>query len=345
MPQRDTDPSAPLAHTLLKVALPAVAVSALLVLGAWWLYTGNAPDSVSPTSADRAGTPTATRTSEARPSDDPMLAARNALNEQRVLAPPGDNAVEYYLQALSQDPDNVAARQALLELIPTAADAVQGSISAGELDEAQRRLHLLKRMGISELRLNLVRNELANARAQREQQAAMALAREAESVAATNPAADAAPVRTTPIPSAAPPAAASTLRADASSAAPAQSNSPAPAMPAPAATEPVPTAATVAAPVLRVEEPRQIVDAAPAYPSQALQRRIEGVVELEFRVERDGSVSDIQVVASDPPRMFDREAVRAAQRWRFEPRRENGVAVESRVRKSLQFRLKLSRAG
>ena len=51
------------------------------------------------------------------------------------------------------------------------------------------------------------------------------------------------------------------------------------------------------------------------------------------------SVQEVAVVRSEPSRIFDREAIRAAQRWRFEPRRENGVAVESRVRKTVSFRL------
>jgi periplasmic protein TonB len=343
MPQPDTDPSSPLVRTLFKVALPAVAVSALLVLGAWLLLTGTAPDSLPAPPVAGAERRASGPSPQAAQPEDLMLAARSALNEQRVIAPPGDNAVEYYLQAMSDDPGNVAARQALLELIPPAADAVQGSIAAGDLDEAERRLGLLKRMGISELRLNLVRNELVNARAEREQQAALALAREAATVAAPNPITVAPTVP--PVIPVAPSTAPSTVRSEA---APEPGPSPVAAIPAPAAAESAPSApsaAIAAAPVLQIEEPRQIVDAAPAYPSQALQRRIEGVVELEFRVERDGSVSDIEVVASDPPRVFDREAVRAAQRWRFEPRRENGVAVEARVRKSLQFRLKSSRAG
>ncbi|MGE4070729.1 MAG: energy transducer TonB [Lysobacterales bacterium] len=330
-----------MARNLLKVALPAVAVSAVLVLGAWMLFANTAPESVPTTRAAGADPRSSAQPAEIAQAEDLMLAARSALNEQRVLAPPGNNAVEYYLQAMDEDSSNVAARQALLELIPPAVDSVQRSITAGDLDEAERRLALLKRTGISELRLNLVRTELISARTKREQEAARA--REAATVAAQMPV-----MTTPPVPSPTqnlPDASQSPIRSDSSPAATRQSTPPVASIPAPAAAEPEPPAPTPAAPVLRVEEPRQIVDAAPAYPSQALQRRIEGVVELEFSVERDGSVSGIEVIASDPARIFDREAVRAAQRWRFEPRRENGVAVESRVRKTLQFRLKSSRAG
>ena len=87
-----------------------------------------------------------------------------------------------------------------------------------------------------------------------------------------------------------------------------------------------------------IVEARQTVDVLPAYPSQARQRRVDGWVELEFAVGPDGKVGDIVVVGSEPPRIFDREAVRAAARWRFEPRRENGVAVATRLRKTVSFK-------
>jgi protein TonB len=88
-----------------------------------------------------------------------------------------------------------------------------------------------------------------------------------------------------------------------------------------------------------VEEARQIVDVLPAYPAQAWQRKVEGWVELELALAASGEVIEIEVVRSEPPRIFDREAIRAAQRWRFEPRRENGVPVATRVRKTVTFRL------
>ena len=85
-----------------------------------------------------------------------------------------------------------------------------------------------------------------------------------------------------------------------------------------------------------------MADAAPVYPPQAARRKIEGSVELEFTVGVDGNLSDVRVVRSDPQNIFDREAVRAAQRWRFSPRSEGGVPVSSKVRKTLNFRLKAS---
>jgi protein TonB len=89
----------------------------------------------------------------------------------------------------------------------------------------------------------------------------------------------------------------------------------------------------------QVDEARQIVDVRPAYPAQARQRKVEGWVELELALSASGEVVGVEVVRSEPTRIFDREAVRAAQRWRFEPRKENGVPVATRVRKTVTFRL------
>jgi protein TonB len=78
---------------------------------------------------------------------------------------------------------------------------------------------------------------------------------------------------------------------------------------------------------------------APDYPDGARRRQVEGTVEVEFTVMRDGRVSDPIVVAADPPDVFDAAAVSAVRRWRYEPRREDGVPVDHRTRARLEFRL------
>ena len=42
-------------------------------------------------------------------------------------------------------------------------------------------------------------------------------------------------------------------------------------------------------------------------------------MQIEFTVGTDGSVTDARVVRSNPPRVFDREALNAVERWRFQP--------------------------
>lgn len=331
------------ARTLMRVLLPATLVSALLIGLAWWWWSQqNAGPAVLP---DAAETVTARRAPQSAPAPgaSDLERAAAALAERRLLSPAGDNAVEWYLRALDQQPDLVSARQALLELIPQAAIVLENSIDSGDLAEAEREFALFKRMGVSELRLAPLRQRLEQA-----QQAAADLAqseRETAERTAETSAADASPApEATPAPASPgrePPAPVVASPAPtATSARPAAATpTPAPSAPSDRSAEPAASRTVAQAPGRAVREARQIVDVKPGYPSAARQRRVEGWVELELGVGADGRVTDVQVIASEPARIFDREAVRAAQRWRFEPRMEDGVAVASRVRKKLSFRL------
>jgi TonB family protein len=64
----------------------------------------------------------------------------------------------------------------------------------------------------------------------------------------------------------------------------------------------------------------------PEYPSAAIERGIEGHVQLKFTVTQDGSVTDIEIVeASDP--LFGPAAVAALAKWRYLPRVAGGRRV------------------
>ncbi len=77
----------------------------------------------------------------------------------------------------------------------------------------------------------------------------------------------------------------------------------------------------------------------PEYPDQARRRGIEGHVKLAFTITAQGRVEDIRVIESSPANVFDRSARRAAARWRFAPRTEDGQAVAREAVKTLEFRL------
>jgi protein TonB len=77
----------------------------------------------------------------------------------------------------------------------------------------------------------------------------------------------------------------------------------------------------------------------PQYPRQAALARIEGWVEIEFTITETGSVADPRVVRSRPPRVFDREAIRAILRWRFKPRVVDGQAVPRQATQIIEFKL------
>ncbi|GAB4181729.1 MAG: energy transducer TonB [Wenzhouxiangellaceae bacterium] len=77
----------------------------------------------------------------------------------------------------------------------------------------------------------------------------------------------------------------------------------------------------------------------PMYPREAAIRRIEGWVQVEFTITPAGTVKDPRVVESEPPRLFDREAIRAILKWKFKPRVVDGQAVERRATQTIDFKL------
>jgi protein TonB len=84
-----------------------------------------------------------------------------------------------------------------------------------------------------------------------------------------------------------------------------------------------------AIPLVRIE---------PDYPPQAVDRGIEGWVVVRFVVAADGSVRAAQVVRSSHS-LFEREALRAVERFRYQPQIEAGIAVESAQEVLLRFSL------
>jgi TonB family protein len=72
--------------------------------------------------------------------------------------------------------------------------------------------------------------------------------------------------------------------------------------------------------------------ASPIYPKYAVKNGIEGTVLLNFSIEKDGNVSDIQVVASDKDGLFDASAILGVQKWVYtkpsQKVRNNHVAIE-----------------
>ena len=106
-----------------------------------------------------------------------------------------------------------------------------------------------------------------------------------------------------------------------------------PAAAAPAAQPPATSGPSPAA------EVTPLVDIPPNYPQRALAAGIEGEVTLAFTITAEGRVENLRVTEAKPRGVFEREARRAAGRWRFAPRRENGQPVAREATKTLYFRL------
>jgi len=75
----------------------------------------------------------------------------------------------------------------------------------------------------------------------------------------------------------------------------------------------------------------------PEYPMNARQRGIEGWVTLEFTITKAGTVRDPVVIASQPGSVFDRNALRAIRKWKYNPRIKDGEAVERTGMVTLEF--------
>jgi len=266
--------------------------------------------------------------------------ASTAMHENRLVAPAGNNAFEYYERLLEKDPTNQTAKDALRETFPIVIGVPEQEINAGNLDEANRIINLLAKADPNNYTLTILRSKLdakkkqverdqaqqtaAAAAAAAKQAAAAAAAAAAAQAPAQTPAAPAAPAPAETAAAAPPSGAAGAKNAAGNNAAGATTAAATPA-PAPAVGE------TRAAEILK--------STPPDYPPEAARRREEGWVEVEFTVQPDGSVADATVVNSQPARVFNSSALRAVQRWTFKPRLENGKAVPEKVRRRIEFKL------
>lgn len=71
-----------------------------------------------------------------------------------------------------------------------------------------------------------------------------------------------------------------------------------------------------------------IVRVAAVYPRRALQRGIEGFVDVEFIVTKLGSVRDPKVIQASPEGIFEQAAIDATLKYKYKPRVVNGEAME-----------------
>jgi periplasmic protein TonB len=71
-----------------------------------------------------------------------------------------------------------------------------------------------------------------------------------------------------------------------------------------------------------------IVRVAAVYPRRALQRGIEGFVDVEFTVTKQGSVRDPKVKQASPEGIFEQAAMDATLKYKYKPRVVNGEPME-----------------
>lgn len=78
------------------------------------------------------------------------------------------------------------------------------------------------------------------------------------------------------------------------------------------------------------------VAVAPIYPRRAIQKEIEGFVDIQFVVTPAGSTTDIRIVQSQPQGVFDRAAIAAVKKWKYLPRVTTGTHNNS-ITERIQF--------
>ena len=100
----------------------------------------------------------------------------------------------------------------------------------------------------------------------------------------------------------------------------------------------MPTSGDASIPLSRHMVP--LVRATAPYPTRALQRGIEGFVELSFTVNEFGKVVDPVVLYAEPEGVFERSALNSISKWQYSPAMEDGVAVPVRdVRQRIVFEI------
>ena len=88
-----------------------------------------------------------------------------------------------------------------------------------------------------------------------------------------------------------------------------------------------------------VSELTQVKRVSPRFPKTALNRGQSGWVEVYFTVTAEGQTEDISVRASEPGELFDNAAIRAVEKWEFEPYEYRGQLISTRIGTKLVFNI------
>ena len=335
----------------------ALAVAVACALGA--CKKDEAAAEAGPAAAQQAPAPTpesvVSATVSAMGADQLRSEASKAYGENRLYAPAGNNAMEFYLALRDKQPADAGASSALTDLLPMTVIATEQGIAREDFAEAKRLAALIEKAdaqhpALSRLKASIASSETAaikrvedqklTAEEEAKRQADIVKKREEDQrkqqellrqQAAT--AAAQAPAQPTAAQQAAA-AAAAQREADQRAAAQREADQRAAAQQQQQAAAPPPAAA---APARASNELRAVSNPGPRYPQAAQRAGAAGSVQVEFTVNTDGSVGNVRAVSSDGPRQyqreFEREALNAVKRWRFQP-----VAEATTTRRTIAFK-------
>jgi serine/threonine-protein kinase len=304
---------------------------------------------------------------------DVLAKAAARLDSGALLSPSNDNARYYYELVLTNDSQNVAARQGLSVLAGKLAFEARSQIDNGDLKAAEETLVDARALDPRNREVEATVTALANARAEivaqqrraeNDRQAAAERKAEAERQAAADRQAEAdrkaaadrqaeadriaaaqqssadkpESVVTTGSQDAGASNADQTEVADTAAASNAAGDSQVPVqipVSSAAAAEQTPV---VQRPVAASSLTRTRY-VSPKYPRSAERRNLSGWVDIVFTVAVDGTVSSVEILNSEPGDVFVNAATKAVEKWEFEPVVENGMLVEKQAGVRMMFAL------
>lgn len=80
--------------------------------------------------------------------------------------------------------------------------------------------------------------------------------------------------------------------------------------------------------------------AEPRYPTRAIRQGLEGYVDLSFTINSQGRPIDISVIDAEPKRIFNKAAIDALRKWKYQPKVVNGTVVHQTGQTArLEFKL------
>ena len=245
--------------------------------------------------------------------------ASTAFREQRLYAPAGDNAMEYYLALRKKsDKPDANSESALMDLMPYTVIAAEQAIGRYDFVEAERLRALIERADPQAPALPRIAEAITTGKSNEAQRVVddtkrtedeKRLAELAKQKVIDDAAKAATAVRTAPVPETRAPVP--------------ETRAPVPETraPTPVVAAPVPQPSAPSAPVRSATANALVAISTPqpAYPPDALRSGTTGTVEVEFVVNRDGSVSDVRVVKANPRGVFDRGVQATVRKWQYQP--------------------------
>ena len=287
--------------------------------------------------------------------DDVLDKAAARLDLGELLSPANDNARYYYELALSNDAGNTAARQGLSVIAGKLAFQARTEIDNGDLSLASDTLANARALdpanseiaaatvALEDTRAAIVEQQQrdeADRQARADRQAAAERQAEADRIAAAEQQAEAERLAEDQ-------SAADTNSPDLSESAAASTSTTDTLVAAGNAAEEVPVQTPLEEPAREAiyQQPAAVSSlnrmkyVAPKYPRSAQRRNLSGWVDVVFTVTTDGTVKDIDVRNSEPGETFVSSAIKAVEKWEFEPVVDNGVVIEKRAGVRMMFAL------